>query len=44
MNVQSVLKAVISTNYNEINRYIAKYAYKINDSKILFRKILKSLS
>jgi len=31
MNVQSVLKAVISTNYNEINRYIFKYGYTIYD-------------
>jgi predicted house-cleaning noncanonical NTP pyrophosphatase (MazG superfamily) len=40
-----LVKAVISAqNYNEINRYIAKYGYTISDSKILFRKILRSLS
>jgi hypothetical protein len=39
-----LVKAVISAqNYNEINRYIAKYGYTISDSKILFRKILRSL-
>jgi hypothetical protein len=39
------VKAVISAqNYDEINRYIAKYGYTFSASKILFRKILKSLS
>jgi hypothetical protein len=38
------VKAVISAqNYDEINRYIAKYNYAIYDSQILFRKILKPL-
>lgn len=35
-----IVKAVISSqNYNEINRYIAKYGYKMYDSRILFRKM-----
>ena len=41
LNIRSV-KAVISVqNFDEINRYISKYAYTIYDSKILLRKILK---
>jgi len=39
-----LIKAVISVqNYDEINRYISKYGYKIYDSKILLRKLLKPL-
>lgn len=43
MNVR-IVKAVISAqNHDEINRYIAKYNFNITGTKILFRKILKSL-
>jgi len=43
LNVRTVKAVISAQNYDEINRYIAKYGYTISASKILFRKILKSL-
>jgi hypothetical protein len=41
LSVNAVLSA---KNYDEIKRYISKYQYKISDSKLVLRKILKPFS
>ena len=42
LGVQKIHAVLSAKNYDEINRYLSKYAYTITDSKIVVRKILKS--
>jgi hypothetical protein len=44
MNVRTVKAVISAQNHDEINRYIAKYGYAIQGTRVLFRKILKNLN
>jgi hypothetical protein len=44
MNIRTVKAVISAQNHNEINRYIAKYGYAIQGTRVLFRKILKAVS